>query len=613
MSYNSRTISNRRLFTVLLALSLLTTYVDADENLLINPGFEEGTAGWQGRSCAFSLSATSRTDNYSGYASSRTDNWQGIKQSMLGKMIPGKTYTITAWMMLENAVRDTIIATFEQRDARGVNYIRVRESTGYNDRWTQISGQFTLNVVGELIVLDVYFEGPDPGINFYLDDVQVLGEGISMTSATASYPAHDAIPVDANSATPLYWSPGEGAVLHEVYLGTDRFAVENATHLDATGLYRGVQDVNSYMPPESLESLETYYWRVDEVQADLATRTKGTVWRFTIGPEPPHLSTLAAAQGMYIGTAIKADKLGEPGYSDTLKREFNIITPENETKWASIHPQPDLYDFDDTDAIVDFAQSHGIAVHGHTLCWHSQNPAWLTEGRTTRTGMINRLRQHIHTVVGRYAGRIAVWDVVNEAVVNHGLRETFWHRLIGPDYIDMAFQFAHEADPNAILIINDYSIEPVNAKSTVLYHLVRDLLERQVPVHGVGMQMHLILKDVLDYQSFTENMRRFSDLGLQIYITEMDVRIREPITDASLADQAIIYANVLARCLEEPACLGFQTWGFTDKYSWIPGFFTGFNDALIFDRLYLPKPAYDALRDTFSLTDPNAPLEVSSL
>jgi glucuronoarabinoxylan endo-1,4-beta-xylanase len=170
-----KNITYRQLFLLLLTTFLLSASADAVENLLINPGFEEGTLGWNDRGCTFSTSTVSRNGNYSGYATNRNSYWQGIKQSLLGKMIPGETYTISGWMKLENSSGDQIIVTIEQRDDRGVSYIRVDQSVGYNNRWTRLSGRFTLDVVGVLTTLDVYFEGPAQGVNFYLDDAEVLG------------------------------------------------------------------------------------------------------------------------------------------------------------------------------------------------------------------------------------------------------------------------------------------------------------------------------------------------------------------------------------------------------------------------------------------------------
>jgi hypothetical protein len=168
-------ITSRQIFLLLLLIFLMPVSADAIENLLVNPGFEEGPTGWAGRGCTFSTSTVSRSGSYSGYATNRNSYWDGIKQSVLDKMIPGETYTISAWMKLENSSSDQIIVTIERRDDRGVSYTRVDQSTGYNSRWTRLSGRFTLDVVGILTTLDVYFEGPAPEVNFYLDDVEVLG------------------------------------------------------------------------------------------------------------------------------------------------------------------------------------------------------------------------------------------------------------------------------------------------------------------------------------------------------------------------------------------------------------------------------------------------------
>ena len=168
-------ITGRVLFFLLLITCLKATSVQALENLLVNPGFEEGTTGWAGRGCDLSTSTFSRSGSYCGYATNRSFFWEGIKQSVLGKMLPGETYTISAWIKLDNSSSDQIIVTIEQRDDRGTSYTRVDTSNGYDSRWTRLSGRFTLEAVGILTTLDVYFEGPAPEVNFYLDDVEVLG------------------------------------------------------------------------------------------------------------------------------------------------------------------------------------------------------------------------------------------------------------------------------------------------------------------------------------------------------------------------------------------------------------------------------------------------------
>jgi endo-1,4-beta-xylanase len=283
-------------------------------------------------------------------------------------------------------------------------------------------------------------------------------------------------------------------------------------------------------------------------------------------------------------------------YQETARTEFNILTPENAMKWDAIHPQQNTYSFTQADQHVQFAQQNNMAVHGHTLVWHSQNPPWLTNGSWTSTTLTNVLYDHIDTVMGHYQGDILVWDVVNEAFDDSANpRNSIWRNVIGPNYIDLAFQRARAADSGAKLIYNDYNIETINGKSTAVYNMVASMKSRGIPIDGVGFQMHLTSGGI-NYQSLADNMQRFAQLGLEIYITEMDVRYPAPISQVNLMAQASIYGNVLDRCLAQTACKALQTWGFTDKYSWVPDFEPGSGDALIFDANYNAKPAYYALQ-----------------
>lgn len=315
----------------------------------------------------------------------------------------------------------------------------------------------------------------------------------------------------------------------------------------------------------------------------------------------PTLRDLAKGAGVFIGPAVGYNQLlQDPMYGPVLAREFNILTPENDMKWGPIHPARNQYQFTRADALVSFAAQNGMLVHGHTLTWHSSNPGWLVNGTFNQVEMIEILADHIYTVAGRYRGYVLVWDVINEGINGDGsIRSTLWTERIGPEYMDLAFYFAADADPGAILIYNDHTNEHVNAKSTGIYNLVRGMLKRGVPIHGVGFQVH-IPTGGLNYQSFAQNLRRFTDLGLAIFITEMEVRIQLPVTPDKLAAQAAVYRNVLDTFLDQQGRVAFQTWGFTDRYSWIPGFFPGFGAALPLDEDYVPKPAYDALAEVLA-------------
>ena len=312
----------------------------------------------------------------------------------------------------------------------------------------------------------------------------------------------------------------------------------------------------------------------------------------------PPLRRLAARHGLAFGTAVRAAALQQDeDYSDVLGHQYNALTPENELKWAIVHPQPDVYDFRAADIIVAFARRHHMVVHGHTLAWYSQNPDWLLRGHFGRERLIAILRDHIATVVGRYRGRVSQWDVVNEAVDDGGaLRHNVWLDGIGPDYIALAFRFAHEADPTAKLFYNDYLIENPGPKATAVKRLVRDLVASHVPINGVGFQLHT-LPALFSAPDLARKMAEFSRLGLDVAITEHDVWLAPPFDHAALLAQARVYRASLASCLAAPNCHTYVTWGFTDRYSWIPSTFPPFGEALPFDANLVPKPAAYALHD----------------
>ncbi len=320
--------------------------------------------------------------------------------------------------------------------------------------------------------------------------------------------------------------------------------------------------------------------------------------------EPLTLRELADENGIFIGAAVQSGLLeNEPDYANTVSREFNLITTEWETKMCVTQPTPDTFDFEGTDAMLEFAEANDMALRGHTLLWHQCFPEWLENGDYSREEAIEILKNYIDTVVGRYKGRIAIWDVVNEGVDDSGrMRQTQWKSLIGDDYIELAFRFAHEADPDAMLFYNDYSTETMNRKSDSVYELVSALLENDVPIDGVGLQMHIMVGDArpnrsIDPDELRENIERLGELGLQVQITEMDVRHSGLPTASILERQAEDYRQVVEVCLQTEACNAIIFWGFTDLHSWIPEFFGNADAApLLFDRNYQPKPAYEEVQ-----------------
>lgn len=319
-------------------------------------------------------------------------------------------------------------------------------------------------------------------------------------------------------------------------------------------------------------------------------------------PASPHFSLTihplrqyAPAHNLYIGAAVSPKPLLEdPYYAAVLGHEYNLLTPENAMKFEFIHPEPGFFDFTQADVLVEYAEQHGMTVRGHTLVWHLQLADWVEAVPCDQMEAV--LKDHIETIVGHYRGQVYAWDVINEGIGDDGkLRDTIWLRCIGPDYIEKAFTWAYAADPAAKLFYNDYDIELQNQKSSGVYELVASLVNKGIPIHGVGIQMHLVEAPPAAY--LAKYMGSFADLGLEVQITEMDVRLPEPPTSETLIQQADIYRLVLRVCLEAPNCTAFVTWGFTDRYSWVPEFFPGFGSALVFDADYVLKPAYIALRE----------------
>ncbi len=315
------------------------------------------------------------------------------------------------------------------------------------------------------------------------------------------------------------------------------------------------------------------------------------------------LRGLATRIDFYVGTAVYAAHLDTPAYVETLTREFNILTPESDVKTCALEPEQGRFDFTLIDQLVDFAEAHDMQVHGHTLVWHECEPAWLQSGTFSRDQAIDLLRDYVQTVLGHYKGRVLIWDVVNEAINEDGsdLRDSAWRRLIGDDYVELAFRFAREADPAARLYYTDYGAEGINAKSDAVYELMTGFVERGVPIDGVGLQSHFAL-GTIDAAALAENIRSLGELGLQVQITEADVRYEGPTTEEVLQRQAEDYAALAETCLNSPYCTGITVWGVADGVTWLRDAELGFFNnptvgPLLFNDNYEPKPAYNALRD----------------
>jgi len=330
------------------------------------------------------------------------------------------------------------------------------------------------------------------------------------------------------------------------------------------------------------------------------------VVRGTSIPAPSTLRTVAQARRFYVGAAVAVSPLlNSKLYQDTLSNNYNMVVPENVMKWDATEPRRGVFDFTAADSIVSFAKANNMQVRGHNLVWHQQLPGWLTGETYSRDALLQILHDHITGLVSHFKGQILDWDVVNEGIAEDGtLRKSLWYQGIGPDYIEQAFRFAHEADPDAKLFYNDYGGEGSGKKADVIYAMVRDLKQKGVPIDGVGLQMHV---GIGPYESsrpadIAANMQRLVALSLEVQITEMDVKTQNGTGSDSdkLTAQAKLYGDILRVCLQQKGCTAFLTWGFTDLFTWIPGFTHHPDAPLPFDKAYQPKPAYQSLLNVLS-------------
>ncbi|CAL9408474.1 Endo-1,4-beta-xylanase A [Streptomyces sp. enrichment culture] len=304
------------------------------------------------------------------------------------------------------------------------------------------------------------------------------------------------------------------------------------------------------------------------------------------------LGAAAAQSGRYFGVAIASGKLGDSTYTSIANREFNSVTAENEMKIDATEPQRGQFDFSAADRVYNWAVQNGKEVRGHTLAWHSQQPGWMQNlsGSTLRQAMID----HINGVMAHYKGKIAQWDVVNEAFADgsSGARRDSNLQRTGNDWIEVAFRTARAADPSAKLCYNDYNVENWTwAKTQAMYNMVRDFKQRGVPIDCVGFQSHF--NSGSPYNSnFRTTLQNFAALGVDVAVTELDIQGASPTT----------YANVVNDCLAVSRCLGVTVWGVRDSDSWRSG-----DTPLLFNNDGSKKPAYTSVLNALNGGDSTEP------
>ena len=342
---------------------------------------------------------------------------------------------------------------------------------------------------------------------------------------------------------------------------------------------------------------------------------------------PDSLRALAARIGLRIGSALTPADLTTPAFSAIASGQFDLYTPENEMKWQVVEPEQGTFDWTGADNLVNYAAANNALVRGHTLVWHNQLPTWLTtnvaNGDYTQTQLLDLLQEHIFTEVGRYRGKIWQWDVCNEFLTDSDPSQVdptnFWIVNAGPEVITKAYQWAHEADPKALLMYNDYNIggeDGTNAKFDAAYALAQSL-QQNAHIDGIGIEGHLDTQYGWSPQRLQQDIESFAGLGLKIAITEADVRTfvnnatdQVPTDNLAQFAQPFEYQEMLKAALAVPECISFTVWGFGDSESWVPGTFTGEGYADIYDVNLNPKAAYYAFQSDLALGANSAPRRV---
>lgn len=329
-----------------------------------------------------------------------------------------------------------------------------------------------------------------------------------------------------------------------------------------------------------------------------------------------------------IGTALNANQIlgNDPQAMTLAKKHFNSIVAENLFKWQFIHPKPDTFAFDLQDQFISFGEENDMFIVGHVLVWHSQTPFWVffdsTRSLVSREVLLERMKNHIETVVGRYKGRVQGWDVVNEALEADGsYRQSLWYKIIGEDFIEKAFEYAHAADPDAELYYNDYDMWKTG-KATGVTRIVKNLQAKGIRIDGLGVQGHW----GTDYPVMAEldsNLQTFRDLGMKVMITELDLNIlpvawdqfgadisknfdlreeldpyTEALPDSMVMFETLRYTEFFNMFLKYDDIITRVTfWGIQDGSSWLNNWPVRGRTAypLLFDRNYQPKPVVDAL------------------
>ena len=492
-----------RLSRFLWLLLMLATGCLHAQNLLDNPGFEQGTNFWtaDGPAVFFSTNAA-HSGLRSAFITRRTADSQGLSQPIAGRLETNVSYFVSCWVSVGAPYPQTVRLTFQGQTGSTNPPVELVERTINSSNWVYMSTNFTLFNDIDPATLILKLAGPAAGVNLSADDFVLMP------------------------------------------LSGFRLAARNF----------GV--------------------RLGGISSD---------------------------------TTLKNDAV----FAEVVAGEYHIAGAENALKFSDTEPSLNSYSFGAADTIVNTAMVAGENSRGHTLIWHGSVPTWITNVAYTPTQLQQIVFNHVDTVVGRYSQKLFCWDVVNEAFNDNGtLRSTVWYDQPGIGYagqgtlyIEELYKRVRNEAPDTEIIYNDYNDETINAKSSAIYAMASDFKQRGVPLDGIGFQLHETLPGV-NIASWRSSLSRFAQLGLKLHITEMDVRL--PVNSAGVASaadlnsQADLYFNLIGTALAFPELEVVQTWGFSDKYSWIPSSYPGYGAGLPLDQNFNRKPAWWAIHDVLA-------------
>ena len=321
------------------------------------------------------------------------------------------------------------------------------------------------------------------------------------------------------------------------------------------------------------------------------------------------IRSLAEERGRFISTILNSEWFNdniEPEFEEIHKTQFNVVVAENEMKFDATEPKENVFNYTKGDKMVAYAQANNIRVRGHALAWHSQVPGWVNDYKGQKEKLLKVLKNHIDSVVGHWKGKVAEWDVVNEAVnddYKHGWRSTnsVWYETIGPEFLDSAFVWTHAVDPDAELCYNDYAVEwgvDSISKAGFVLEQVKRWKKNNIPITCVGTQTHIEIAHETTPQNVRAFAKALAELGVTLNITELDIGFpngsASSLKASDYAKQGHLYRQFMDVFLEEPNMCEFVIWGLTDAHSWLDEQ-QGKTQGLLYDKQYKPKPAFDSI------------------